>query len=111
MRRPEACEAAPGWGCTCGYHGMTADAFVRTMRKRQSARFAVLGTVSLWGRTIVCERGWRAEYAYPQELFLPADAGWESNLLDSYQESFRVYGVCANIMRFDAVIDRAAKER
>ena len=29
-----------------------------------------LGSVSLWGRILVRERGFRAQYAYPYELFL-----------------------------------------
>jgi hypothetical protein len=29
-----------------------------------------LGSVSLWGRILVRERGFRAQFAYPYELFL-----------------------------------------
>jgi hypothetical protein len=29
-----------------------------------------IGSVSLWGRVLVRERGYRAQYAYPYELFL-----------------------------------------
>jgi hypothetical protein len=32
-----------------------------------------LGEVSLWGRVIECERGFRASLAYPRRLYLPAD--------------------------------------
>jgi hypothetical protein len=31
----------------------------------------VIGTVSLWGRVVECERGWRASYAYPRTIFVP----------------------------------------
>jgi hypothetical protein len=33
-------------------------------------RPVALGRVSLWGRVLVRERGFRAQYAYPYELFL-----------------------------------------
>ena len=36
---------------------------------RQGSPIA-LGTVSLWGRIVARERGFRAQYAYPYELFL-----------------------------------------
>jgi hypothetical protein len=31
----------------------------------------VFGTVALWGRVMRCERGWRAQYAYPRKLWVP----------------------------------------
>ena len=31
-----------------------------------------VGLASLWGELVVCDRGWRAEYAYPRELFVPS---------------------------------------
>jgi hypothetical protein len=32
----------------------------------------VVGLVSLWGRVVEGERGWRGRYAYPRELFVPS---------------------------------------
>jgi hypothetical protein len=32
----------------------------------------VIGTVSLWGRVIECAHGWRASYAYPKTIYVPA---------------------------------------
>jgi hypothetical protein len=29
-----------------------------------------LGRVSMWGRIVECERGWRAQYAYPYDLLV-----------------------------------------
>jgi hypothetical protein len=31
-----------------------------------------IGTVSLWGKVVECELGYKAEYAYPEHIFLPA---------------------------------------
>ncbi len=36
----------------------------------RQGRPIALGSVSLWGRILVRERGFRAQYAYPYELFL-----------------------------------------
>jgi hypothetical protein len=32
-------------------------------------RHVVSGRVALWGRVVICERGYRAQYAYPLELW------------------------------------------
>src|SRR5262249_61225355 len=34
-----------------------------------------LGRVALWGTVIECQRGFRASYAYPVRIYVPADAG------------------------------------
>ena len=31
----------------------------------------MIGTVSLWGDVVECERGWRAAFAYPSRIFVP----------------------------------------
>jgi hypothetical protein len=53
----------------------------------------VLGQVSLWGRVIECERGFRASHAYPLRIYVPLDScrhmdhRWEELVagLDVYQ--------------------------
>lgn len=37
-------------------------------RKPSSERLRVWGRVALWGRVVVCQKGYRAEYAYPAGL-------------------------------------------
>ncbi len=56
---------APEPTCTCGLHG-THD--LEILRKTRCP--AVLGRVSLWGRVVEHEHGFRAQYAYPQRLRL-----------------------------------------
>ena len=34
-----------------------------------------LGTVSPWGKVIECEWGYKAQYAYPHQIYLPASFG------------------------------------
>ena len=63
--------------CSCGIYAFNnpADAFMYLMNVRDrflgSSVDVVVGTVSLWGRVIECERGYRAEYAYPHHFYLP----------------------------------------
>ncbi len=42
---------------------------------------SVFGTVSLWGKVIPGDRGWRAEYAYPRELWVIESAKRSASLL------------------------------
>jgi hypothetical protein len=55
----------PHFTCTCGLHAVNDPDHLR-----QSRDPAVLGTVSLWGRIVEHERGFRAELGYPQRLRL-----------------------------------------
>jgi hypothetical protein len=63
----------PDERCGCGVYAL------RTAR--EAAQYAgdplavldrALGSVSLWGRVIECELGWRASHAYPQQILVPA---------------------------------------
>jgi hypothetical protein len=64
---------APSKKCTCGYWTF------RTMETLQEAlagyaqKVQVIGTVDIWGKVIECTNGFRAEYAYPKELWLLDD--------------------------------------
>lgn len=60
---------APDPRCTCGIYA------ARSLQALDRPRPAwppppVVGTVSLWGRVIEHERGWRAAFAYPARLLL-----------------------------------------
>lgn len=64
--------------CSCGVYAFQdpLQAFVYLMKARDrllgmSVEVA-LGSVSLWGRVIECELGYKAEYAYPCHIYLPA---------------------------------------
>ncbi len=54
----------------------------------------VLGQVSLWGDVIECERGWRAERAYPARLYVPARDGRRPRLTqEEIADALLDYGV------------------
>ena len=83
--------------CSCGIYAFKdpADAFKYLMQVRD--RFlcrwtdVALGAVSLWGKVIDCERGYRAQYAYPRHFYLPA------SLVRFMDKISFAYGVSAGI--------------
>lgn len=106
-RRNEPCDEAPGEGCRCGYYGMAAEAFVTEMSRRTQPPYAALGKVQLWGRTIICERGWRAEFAYPQEVYVPADAGWGEAEIEACARSLEDYRVPVYVASMVVIVEAA----
>jgi hypothetical protein len=71
-RRPR--HAAPRETCTCGIYGAPFELIRKKLAIDQGLPaecLFVLGTVSLWGDVLECERGWRAALAYPSRLFVP----------------------------------------
>ena len=76
--KPElpAKHTAPEAACRCGIYASESAAvatpFLSGSRTpaRQSLGF-VLGRVSLWGKVVECQRGWRGERAYPASIYVP----------------------------------------
>lgn len=71
--------APPSPRCGCGvYAGRTpgeATAYMtRFFKQRADVLHRVIGTVSLWGTVVECERGWRASHAYPERIYVPVPA-------------------------------------
>jgi hypothetical protein len=69
--RAEAAHGAPQANCTCGVY---ASKSLEHLRTTGYARYGIHGEVNLWGKVIEHERGWRAQLAYPKNLFLSPDA-------------------------------------
>ncbi len=62
---------APQANCTCGIYAVkTLDHF----RNAGYERFGICGEVFLWGKVVEHELGYRAQLAYPKNLFLSLDA-------------------------------------
>jgi hypothetical protein len=57
--------AVPAADCVCGLHATNDEG-----RLRRTRTPGVVGTVAMWGRVILHDRGYRAELAYPQRLRL-----------------------------------------
>jgi hypothetical protein len=61
---------APQVNCTCGIHA------AKTLHHFGAGyeQYGIHGEVYLWGTVVEHERGWRAQLAYPKNLFLSPDA-------------------------------------
>jgi hypothetical protein len=66
----EAEHEAPHPSCQCGVWALRSyeSATRVALAYRHSGTAIAVGAVSLWGRIIELERGWRAQYAYPAGL-------------------------------------------
>ena len=62
---------APQANCTCGVYAAKS---LEHLRKNGYDRCGIYGEVCLWGTVVEHERGWRAQLAYPKNLFLSPDA-------------------------------------
>ena len=61
---------SPSAHCTCGIYAVkTLDHF----RSAGYERYGIHGEVYLWGLVVEHERGWRAQFAYPKNLYVPPE--------------------------------------
>jgi hypothetical protein len=96
-RRRAPDHGAPGLECRCGIYAATeAGQALRYARPgwlpepvRRRTLLRVFGRVSLWGRVVECEQGWRASHAYPQRLLVPARGAASEEIAGALE----VYGV------------------
>jgi hypothetical protein len=80
VRRRTEPHGVPEARCGCGIHAASPSLFVDSMTESSfvgslngqllPSRVVVFGRVQLWGKVIECQHGWRASYAYPQQLYL-----------------------------------------
>ena len=68
---------APAYDCCCGIHALASARLAAACldrpaegRRREVQR--VVGAVSLWGRVVEAEHGWRAAFGYPLRLVVPS---------------------------------------
>jgi hypothetical protein len=61
---------APQMNCTCGIYAAKSHADLRTAGY---AGYGIHGEVYLWGTVVEHELGWRAQYAFPKNFFLPLE--------------------------------------
>jgi len=75
---------APDWDCQCCFWGFKSVEEMRhVLLMHDYHDVGVLGTVSLWGKVIETEHGFRAQYAYPKELWVDEgmlELGWTYNI-------------------------------
>lgn len=85
------CLHCPMADCTCGIHAWSDRTYLDRIIQLEPYGFPVWGQVSLWGRIVECERGYRAQYAYPYSLLiLPEYEMFRSRLRDRYAVDVQV---------------------
>jgi len=101
-RRPR--HAAPSETCSCGIYGAPFELIRRKLAVDDGLPpgcLFVLGTVSLWGDVLECERGWRAALAYPSRLFVPLGVPCAAERA----VGLRDYGVPVELLQTSTIAD------
>jgi hypothetical protein len=81
LRALHAEKVVPVEECACGFWAYWEDASAAVLS--QSARQAV-GIMEGWGKILIGDRGFRAQYARIVALHLPTDHQWLSQLQSQY---------------------------
>jgi hypothetical protein len=119
--RKRTSHASPDASCQCGIYASTLEVAATYVAEPDPSRWhvateqTVIGEVALWGDVVECTNGWRASFAYPRRLFVPADArSWDSACLT---RQLGRYGVpvevieatrCDDVVRALASVQQAA---
>ncbi len=83
--------AAPADDCSCGIYAANSNERLRAEFSYGRDDSQVVGTVMLWGDVVVADWGFRAQFAYPKRLYVPATR-WRDAL-----ELREVYGVTTRL--------------
>jgi hypothetical protein len=72
LRRRGTLHAAPEPECDCGIYATSRDRVGEYLQEPlpPGAVARIMGRVQLWGTVVECERGYRAQFAYPLELYV-----------------------------------------
>jgi hypothetical protein len=105
---------APDPKCKCGLYAVDSlnrllevyDTWSRLRSRLEMERYpAVVGKVKLWGKVIPGEHGWRAQYAYPSELFIVKSlVGDLLNRHVALYEDLQNYGVSVDFITPDEML-------
>lgn len=73
---PRDADCTPGDHCSCGFYCARSLDHLRTMgyhryESEYDGDVTIVGRVANWGKVIPGSQGWRAEYAYPEMLYVP----------------------------------------
>lgn len=88
---PFAKHDAPALDCQCGIY-----AYDKPSHPDMKSDAKIWGELALWGEVFICETGFRAQYAYPQTLFI-LDVG--TKLVRTFRDNLeREYGVPVHLV-------------
>ncbi len=93
---------SPHASCTCGCYAAKDLENLRKIVRFIYTNRLVVGEVSLWGRVIPAEHGFRSEFAYPKKLFIvPETFRNGDQAIEIAAGLGRLYGVETDLMPFD----------
>ncbi len=84
---------APDEKCHCGIYAARREAIDWELLGRRALTPLAVGRVYLWGPVVEAERGWRAEHAYPERLFVPSIGQTLKERDHRIVEGLEAYGV------------------
>ena len=91
---------APWPGCHCGIHAardVSEAAYHAELPSRAQEPLAI-GLVSLWGRVVEGQAGWRALAAYPESLYLPMRQPRERGVCERLAWELSAYGAPVEVL-------------
>lgn len=98
---PDEPHDAPAEGCMCGLYAVCHPMLLNEIHWdtappegiEKLPGVLVIGQVSMWGRVIQHERGWRAQHAYPTHLYVFTT---DTALAETLRERYRVPVACGD---------------
>jgi hypothetical protein len=93
-------EDVPGESCGCGFYSAKTREHLLSMAyhiydAEETGRYRIMGRIANWGKVIEGSQGWRSQYSYPIEFFVPFEA-WR--LAKPLAESYGVKVKLDNIL-------------
>ena len=104
--------SAPAASCHCGIYAASLERVGSYLDPGwlRGRREPVVGRVSLWGRVVECEQGWRASLAYPERLYVPLlDARGDESRAARVALDLTDYGVPVELLEVDLAGDIIAE--
>jgi hypothetical protein len=72
---PRKPDCTPGDHCSCGFYAAKSLNHLRKMGYHsyspEGVQVTIVGRLAMWGKVVEGSQGWRAEYAYPEMLYVP----------------------------------------
>jgi hypothetical protein len=99
-------ETVPDEGCTCGFYSAKTLEHLQSLgyigKVGRAGKVPVVGRLNLWGKVIECDQGWRSEYAYPAELYVP-HCNWKLGvrLRDAFGVPVRLLNTSGEVLTDD----------
>jgi hypothetical protein len=109
--RADSHGGVPGQNCRCGFYSAKTLPHLMTMPYHRydidTGMVRVVGRVANWGGVVPGSHGWRAEWAYPVELYVPFEA---HRIADALEEAYGVPVKLQNVLNWKVEDDTDDEE-